>query len=236
MEKTFGQLRGFLNIQDPGYGIERCLYELNPAIPCQSPLVIKEHIVDLRGLLPALDRMAAESGKASVPMDRHIAAFIAARFDQDVSPHLRAFGSKDEAESIVGVLSLLAFVHWRLSMEPVPKLAGWIGSLLGPAVAQYHSRTVRQEIERTIPPLAREGDLSGLFDLIDNPKKRQRDRDAFVDSVAQFAEAEKEFRKIEESNASNTNSAERAGQRVASMVSIFMSLIVTAVPFFMDLG
>lgn len=235
MEKTFGQLRGFLKIQEPGYGIERCLYELNPAIPCQSPIVLKEHIVDLRNLIPVLDQMAAESIPEEVPMDRHLAAFIAAHFDQDVSPHLRVFGSTDEAESIVGVLSLLAFMHWRLRLNPAPNLAAWIGSLLGPAVATFHSRTIRQEIKRQIPQVSREGNLTDLFDLIDNTKKRQQDRDAYSNSVAQFTEAEKELRQIEESNARKSKSAERVGQRIASLLSIFMALIVTSVLFFMDL-
>ncbi|MDP6885104.1 MAG: ABC transporter permease subunit, partial [Rhodospirillales bacterium] len=60
-----------------GYGIERCLYELNPGLPCQSPHLNHDYVTRIRDLLPALDETANRVSEKTLPIDRHIAAFIA---------------------------------------------------------------------------------------------------------------------------------------------------------------
>jgi hypothetical protein len=235
IEKTSDQVKGFIQINEMGYGIERCLYELNPYLPCQSPLIIKEYVSDIHSLLPTLDELAETLDQNKKLIDRHMAAFIAARFDQDVSPHMSAVGDPDEATSIVGVLSLLAFMHWRLRLGPLKGLTGWVASLLGPAVATYHSRTTRREIEKEIPKLARQGNPGELFELIDNQKKRKNDSAAFKIAVAEYAATEAEFKILEASDAGKSNSAIRLGQQVASMTSVVVSLLAITFIVIMDI-
>ncbi|MEK7244786.1 MAG: hypothetical protein AAB223_02060, partial [Pseudomonadota bacterium] len=173
--KSFNEIRGYLQNNDPGFGVERCLYELNPSLPCQSPLVAEEYVSRTEDLLPALDRAASRTDPKTRPMDRHIAAFIAARFEQDIAPHLKAITSTRVETSLIGMLSLLAVVQWRLKQDGLLGLAGWIGGLLGPAINTYHSRSTRREIEKDLPRLVRQGSLPELFDLIDNAEKRRLD-------------------------------------------------------------
>lgn len=229
--KTFAQLRGFLQINEPGYGIERCLYELNPSLPCQSPLVTGDHVVAIKDLLPCLDRKATRGETKARPMDRHIAAFIAARFDEDTEPHLRALAAAEEGMSLIGMLSLLAFLQWRLRLGALYGLSSWVGGLLGPAINIYHNRTVRAEVERAIPRLVRQGSLPGIFDLIDDAEALTRDAKGYAAARAAFIAADAEIKRLADKGAARAAVAERTGQKAAVAMSAVISLAVVAVVF-----
>ncbi len=235
LERLFGQLREYLGNRDPGYGIERCLYELNTSLPCQSSLVIQDYVVTIDDLLPTLDQVANRIDTKLPPMDRHIAAFIAARLDQDVDNHLRALGDSHESKKTEGMLSLLSLVQWRLGPDALYGLASWVGGLLGPAINSYHSRSVRRDIEREIPRLVRQGSLTDLFDLIDNAEQRQQDEQGYQAAIDEFILAETEIQDIEGSDSARAESAERIGQQAAAMTSVIVTLIFVTILFFNEI-
>lgn len=234
LDSIFTQLHGFLKINDYGYGIERCLYELNPSLPCRSPLVAEAYVENIEELLPALDEAANTVDTKLNPMDRHIAAFIISKFSDDVDPHLRALSSEKKETSLIGMLSLLAFLQWKLRTPSLLGLSSWVGGLLGPAINTYHNINTRREIEREIPHLVRQGSLPELFDLIDNTEKRKQDADGFAVARAEFAVAEEEVQEIENSDLARATTAERMGQQTAATTSIIMAMIAISLMFLVD--
>lgn len=223
------KVRSFLPINDPGYGVERCLYELTRSMPCQSPIVIEDYVVKIEELLPALDRAASRVDLKTRPIDRHVAAFVAARFEQDIEPHLRALASPRIETSLIGMLSLLAYLQWKLRIENLLGLSSWVGGLLGPAINTYHSRTTRREIEREIPRLVRQGSLPELFDLIDNADKRRTDNDGYATARAEFMAAESEAREIEGNSPERVAMMRRKGHQTAAMSSLLLSIFIVTV-------
>ncbi len=179
IEKVFALLRMYMQSMDMGQGIERCLYHANPGLPCQSPLVIKDYVIDVAHLLHALDQASKNIDTTTRPIDRHIAAFIAARTEQDLSTQFRALTSANEHSTIVAMLSLLSTLQSKQGIADLFGLANWVGGHLGPAIAHYRSQTTRREIEREMPRVVRLGSLPQLLDLVDNPAKLQRDEDYF---------------------------------------------------------
>lgn len=233
--RQFETLRAFLHANTPGGGIERCLYELNPSLPCQSSLIIQDYVVDIEDLLPALDTAAGRVDTKIPPVDRHIAAFIAARFDEDTDRHLRALGDSSESRKTAGMVSLLALLQWRLGPDALYGLSSWIGGLLGPVIASYHSRTVRRDIEREVPRLVRRGSLPELFEMIDNAEQRQQDEKGYRAAIEEFQMAENEIQDIESSDSARAESAERLGQQAAAMTSVLVTLIFVTVIFFNEI-
>lgn len=231
-QKTFQQLKGFIVINDLGYGIERCLYELNPGLSCRSNLVAEEYIDDLKGLLPALDKAANRVDVKMRPIDRHIAAFIAANFDQDIYPHLKALGSKKQDTFLIGLLSLYAYLQWKLKNGALLGLCSWIGGMLGPAINSYHNRNTRREIEREIPRLVRKGSLPELFDLIDSAEKRKEDRDGYAAAKIEYATAELEASRIDASDDASSRTMDRKGRKAAAVTSIIIALAVSTLTYF----
>ncbi len=223
--RTFTQIRTHLQNNDFGFGVERCLYEFNPSLPCQSPLVVEEYVTRIEELLPALDRAASRVDPKSRPIDRHIAAFIAARFHQNIDPHLKALASPRSETSLIGMLSLLALVQWRLKLEGLLGLAGWIGGLLGPAINVFHSRSTRREIEKEIPRLVRQGSLPEMFNLIDSADKRRQDHDGYIAAQAGFAAAEAEIREVEGGGREQSRAMTR-GQQTSAVISLVIAVLV----------
>lgn len=226
IERLYKHMRGYLTRRAPGYGIERVLYELNPGLPCQSPLVVQDYVVGVDELLPALDRAAGRAGSDARPVDRHIAAFIAARLKQDVDRHLQTLGDLDQGKQIEGMLSLLALLQWRLGPEALYGLSNWIGGLLGPAIEAYHSRSARREIEREVPRLIRQGSLPRLYDLIDNGERRRSDKSGYESAIRRFAAAETEIHDIEDGGQARLDALEQKGQQMAAATSVVVSLAV----------
>lgn len=233
--QMFAQLKAWLANNEPGYGLERCLYELNPGLSCQSPFIIEEGIIEIEQLLPALDRAANHTDSQSKPVDRHVAAFVAARFNEDIHPHLRALAASKESTNIIGMLSLLAFLQWKLKAEPMFGLTSWIGGLLGPAINAYHSRTTRRDLEKEIPKLVRRGSLPDMFDLIDDAEKRREDQDGYADAVEEYRSCAEEISSIEGSGNELQEKAEKTGQRTAATISIITTMIAVTIMFFSEI-
>lgn len=229
IDKMFTQLRSYLHVNEAGYGIERCLYELNEDLPCQSPFLETGFVMHLEDLLPALDEAANRVDPKLRPMDRHISAFIATHHNQNIDPHLKAASSPRESIKLIGILSLLALLQWRYKIGPLYGLASWIGGHLEPAVNTYHSRTTRREIEREVPRLVRKGNLPDLFDLIDNIEKKRVDMDEFTAAKAEFAAAEHEIQDIETNSPARRQLYENKGQQFAAMASLVLAMIVVMV-------
>ena len=234
-QKNIAKLKGLLSINDPGYGLERVVYEANPGFACISPLISKHNVIVIEQLLPAMEDAASSADLSSRPIDRHIAAFIAARFDQDIHPHLKALAAPKEDTSIIGMLSLLAFLQWKLRAPSVLALSSWVGGQLGPAINAYHNRHTRDALEKEIPRLVRKGSLPEIFNLIDDAEKRREDGDGFRTAQEEWLEAEEEVRDIEGAGEERLTKAERSGQQAAATISIMLGLSVVSILLVMEI-
>ena len=231
VKKNLGQMRGYLQRSDIGYGVERCLYELNPSLACQSAILVDDYVATIGDLMPALEEASKHWDTKSRPMDRQMAAFIAARSNQDTGPHLAALADRDKERSAIGMLSLLALLQWRMEEDTLPGLSSWVGRHLGPAISSYHSRTTRRELERDAPRMVRDGSLPDLFDLIENAQKRKNDEDGYAEAMTEFADLSEEIDDIEDNEDERTESATLMGQQTASMSSLVLTMVIIAILF-----
>jgi len=233
-DRTFQTLRGFAKISEMGYGLERCLYELNPSLPCQSPLLHTTYVDHIDDFLGAIDQVADHTDTRSRPMDKHIAAFIATHFKYDLSPHLKALTDSKEETSLIGLLSLYALMQWRMKVPTLYGLSSWLGGLLSPAIGTYHSRTTRRKIEQEIPALVRQGSLPELFDLIDNAERRHVDSTDFEEAQIAFAHAEAEIESTAGEGVDQKKNALQVGERATAMIALTFSMIATTIIVFVN--
>jgi len=231
VEKNLGEMRGYLQRSDIGYGLERCLYELNPSLPCKSAFIVDDYIVTIGDLMPALEKASKHCNTKARPMDRHMAAFIAARFSKDIGAHLAALTDRDKERSAIGMLSLLALLQWNSEETSLPGLSAWVGRHLGPAISSYHSRTTRRELERDAPRKVRDGSLPELFDLIENTQKRKNDEDAYAKAVSEYSDLSEEIDDIEKNENARIESATLVGQQAASMSSLVLTMVIITILF-----
>lgn len=210
----------------PGYGMERCLYELNVGLPCLSPLVNHRHVTSCKTLLLALDEAEGRTDTTKTPLDRHIAAYIATHYEGAADRHLDEAGDPDETVRMLATLRLFAAMQDRLGPETLAGMARWLGGLTSPIIKLYQSRATRQRMESELPRLIRQGELAPMIRLLDDPEARREDELEFEAAVEAFRLAEEEVREIQERTKPGSQIAERRGRQAAATLSVLIMIFI----------
>jgi hypothetical protein len=176
-----------------GAGRERLLYQLNPGLPCLSPLVRKASVTTLPGLLAALEQAAAASppgGGAPSPLDRHVAAFIGANMEGKLDTLLAAAGDAGRPEEAgLAMVSVFARLQRLQKGTVLPNLALWVAALAAPAIQTWHGKAARARVEKRLPEAAATGDFAAMLEVLDDQAARAEDRAGFAEAAATFARA-----------------------------------------------
>jgi hypothetical protein len=186
----FRGYQGFVRGSARGIGIERCLYEMNSGIPCQSMLLGAQLVRSLEELLPALNRVSSGGeAPAERPRDAHIMAFVAThmpvpdqqRAANDVSR--AALGSQD----CLTDLAHFARIQKICGNGPLRNLARWIGTTLRPALEGFYSRSRRERLAAEMSSVMSSGNLSALMSLVNNREEQEIDREEYAHALAHQA-------------------------------------------------
>ncbi len=195
LAKKFDQMRGYLENTGIGFGIERCLYELNQSLPCQSATLQGHYITELDALLNAVESMAGQGkyrtdgqgGQPREPVDRHILAFVLSRhggLDDRLVKKLNK--DRDDPTRRIAILDIFLELQKEARVKSLPNLCAWLVALIEPAVGLYHSRTLRTRMTEELNAQAKTGHIRNLYSLIHNGDLARRD-------AAGFDMAQREF-------------------------------------------
>lgn len=228
-EGVFSDLKRHIKDTNSGAGIERVVYELNEWLYCLSPLIAAQYVLEVKSLLPALDNVSKTVNTKMWPVDRHVAAFLRARYAKGTGTQIDAMNDPKPDRATTGMLSVLAIVQWRLGPEAVFGLASWVGGLMGPVINSYNNRQKRKEIEKEIPKLVRKGNLPELYNYLDNPEERQRDAEGFAWAKAEYAAAEKQMYELQHGEIDRNENAQRMGRQAGATVAVVIMLLSYAV-------
>jgi hypothetical protein len=217
------QQRALLRQRSWGGGLERLRYALNPLLPARSRLLHTELVVRLADLLPALDR-AAQAGAATqggtagqMPIDRDLAAFIAARSDQRVDAELAPIGDGKKPEQAgLALLRLYAGIQTRLRGPALPALTRWMAGLVAPALGVFRSRAVRRQREAALAELVDSGRLGALLGLLDDAEGAAADRLGHQAALARVAEIDRELAALRAGAPARMVAARRLGQEMVA--------------------
>ena len=230
IENNFREIRNLMSQTGLGFGLERALYELNDAMPCQSPLVGDAYALDIKDMLIGLNSYGATKGDAKQwPCDRHIAAFVGARARSDVDRNLAALNETDKTKGLMALLNLLAVFQYRLGPESLPGLAGWVAKLASTLVESYNSREKRKEFETVLPKLAKRGSVVEIFQLLDDPNSKEKDANDFSWAQAQYMAAEEAIRRIESQEEDVMSGSDRVGKQVAAVTGIMIAMLTITI-------
>jgi hypothetical protein len=180
-------------------------------------------------VLPALDAVSKTTNTKVWPIDRHIAAFLRARYAKGTGSQIDAMNDPRPDRATIGMLSVLAIVQWRLGPETLYGLAHWIGGLMAPVLNSYQNRNKRKEIEKELPKLIRKGNLAEIFNYLDNPEERQKDAEGFAWAKADYAASEKLVYDLEHGQVDRQESAILTGRQAGAAgagVIMFMTYLI----------
>lgn len=208
-----------------GAGLERCLYELCPTLPCQSPIITGDGD-GVPGILAALERAALESDSSRNLLDRHILAFLAAR-SQPLSRrvYLLSRSENDPVQKVLSTIGLLAEIQFQCDAGALPGLAGWAAAQLVPAIEGMKGATSRKYMIDLLPSLAVKGNLSLLVNGLSLGQKLSDDRTGFERAKHQYVWLDQAIRKIDRSGPARAEAARANGQWLAAAASFVIMLL-----------
>ncbi|MFZ4761634.1 MAG: serine/threonine protein kinase [Alphaproteobacteria bacterium] len=211
------------------FGIERCLYEMLADMPCASDGLRDFYLTSSADLLIALEQIASKpENRPKAPIDRHVAAFLAAR-DRRVSELLlSAVGTADgEGARNLAMLSVLANIQRRADLSDMPNLGAWCADLLLPFVKKFHNRDLQGKIQKVLMDSSKTGNLSGMLKLIDNPQIIEEDQRLFQKARRNYAVLEQQ-RRILQVDASTREELESGlGAQLAALVAGVLGIAIS---------
>jgi hypothetical protein len=225
------KLRDVVASRDVAFGIERCLYEVNPQAHCLSPLLIEHCVISIGDLLPVLDALPADRISPGLLTDKHLISFIACRCPQ-MSAKLLGFLEKEVGSlaHLVGSIRVLAQVQVSSGNGPVPNLTKRLGPFVKAAVeTTVHSVDLKQRLMSDLDVSMPSGRLDRLCQPFTDATLLDRDGRAFLAAALEHGRNREILGKIKEELAEITKRAQVVGPQIASGVSIATALVAAGV-------
>lgn len=227
----FDKMKPILENTAIGHGIERVIYELNPTLPCQSPLLETEYVYDLTEMLHAYERLAHHNPDGmAVLVDRHVAAFVATRLKGGLTAELRDLENRfDPAAVTIANIRVLAQVQDQAGSIAAPNLCSVAIKMLEPAVERFHSRSQRERIQQRLRQVAQDGRLDDILRIVDNSTYIENDRTAYQRAVKEFVRSVLQMQQLAFEKAHKMQLARAIGAEVSAFISCILSLIAVVI-------
>jgi len=208
----------------PGNGIERCLYELNPNLPCFSEVASGMWVSEPSHVLEALE---ASAGADRKPVDRHLAAFLTSHAGAN-STQIKALMNPETVDAYGGlaVVKLMADLQEKHGPASVPRLTAWCAGLVRQFVDSLHNLPLRTLQLEQLNKVSEEGSLAKLLELVDNEKMRDADMRAFETAKESYIAADFEIGELRTGAKIRTTLATHAGKEAAALTAASLSGVV----------
>ena len=217
----------YLKRKNFGFGLERVLYELNPSMPCQSPLLDRYHITNVPDALKALDAIAHSVGPTTSFMDKHLAAFIACKIDMGKEVRMSDLVSvkhMERHEELI-VLKILAKAQQKHNVFPLVGLSAWAAMRIELMLDDVHNRILRKKLKLQLKKLSLTGKLGEAILPILSRDVAQNDMKGFTQAIALHQITYKRIERYENPRLIEYYAREMGG-KLATFIS-YMVLFIT---------
>lgn len=217
----------FLRKKEFGFGMDRCLYDLNPTLPCQSPVLLDSSIFSTENMLRNLDKNTHLGEKI---IDRHIVAFLSSRLELPVRIRVTSLNKFPEfaANVYIQTLALLSLAQETCGIISLPGLAGKVNGGLKNVIEELHSKYVRADMEKNLNKAVPDGDLSRMLNIITDNNFLIRDKLGFSRAVKKYKNNAIQIVRFSNRKAIN-NVGYRYGLQLSVIISFFFATLVTIV-------
>jgi hypothetical protein len=226
MGQQFERMKGLIEKNSFGNGIERVMYELSPGLPCLSPTLRSHYVTSPKLMLPAFERIATSGNRPREPMDRHIAAYLIVRdrrsellFDAMTAP-------ENSPKRGLALLTLFSEMQNRHGPDALPALAQWLLPLVEPSMQRFLSKVLKEKLRTQIKDVAAKGDLGLLLRLLDDPKRVDFDQQEFMAARMLYLNILKEINMLEANLANREHVTRNLGKPMAASISTFVAILL----------
>lgn len=213
-----------------GFGVERCLYDLNHDLPCYSPQLKGLYLTGLQEFMQAIDALASEKPGEFTLMDRHLMAFATSRakINNDVRfTEIAAFAPELAQCKELHVLQLMAKAQSKSNLATLPGLSYHAALMVLGLLDKIHSRKIRETFAQRVRQLAESGNVQSVLNVLLDITFLERDRTGYNNAKEMFLRNQLEINKLRDRDELRKKVKDRS-QRWASIASMFIFLITCA--------
>lgn len=228
----FDACRMFVRQKNMGFGLERCLYLLNPEVRCLSEKLKNYYVLGPEDLMFAFEDICQDGKSHSLFIDRHIAAFLSVKDPKIIDSYLPELNSDDHYKKVMANLICFSSIQRRSQLPYFPAIASAFATQLSVVYKRYHDRTIREKLQKSVEKFAQEGDLIKMAALMDNPDVQQKDFQAFKKAMQEYDDLRKESLRLEMKLVDKASFGIATGQEASALIaSIIAGVVILFVGF-----
>ena len=226
---NFIRLRQYVKNPNLGYGLERCLYELNPSLCCLHPLVDVADCDDAGKMLTSLNEHCSAGAGEPVWTDRHVVAYLAAHMHPRSDGCLASISLPGRSRAIKTMtgLALVALAQETLDVPTLPRLTGSSESALLEIAEIYYSESRRKTLQSTLKRELKRGDFTILMELLNDTGLQDQDRREYYDAQARYQRLDAEIAGLKDDLKGQRVKAALVGRRTAAWAA-FLGLLAVS--------
>lgn len=228
----FDSCRSFLRQDKMGFGLERCLYHINPEARCMSERFDNYYVYSPETMMMAYEDLCRRKKAPGNFLDRHIVAFLLARDAKMIEPFLADVRSEEPHRIIMGQLKCLASIQKISQLGPLPHIAAAFNDMFGAIYKRFHDEDMKARLKKSVERFVQAGDLARLADIFDNQEVIQKDFKAFKQAMKDYRELSRELARLEARLMEKAGFGRETGRETAAVVSsIIAGIIILGVAF-----
>ena len=232
----FDSCRAFLRQPAIGYGIERCIYYLNPECFCLSEKIERFYVRSPEDLMETFEKMSTLPDKPIRFFDRHIVAFLSVKDRKNIDPYSSEISADQPYKKILGELKTLATIQKRSRLDKYPGIAKWAAENLEPVYERLHDRELRVKTKARIEKTAVDGDLIKMAGIIDDAQLYEGDSQGFRRAMRYYYDLEEESRKLTIQLSRGDMYGRTLGRQISAVFSGIVAIIVILASAYMALN
>lgn len=209
------------------YGLERCLYELCPDVPCLSDYFKNFYVTDCYVLLKALNDVA-KNNKEDKVIDRHIASFITTRDSRDNAGLIMIVEGDDGMRRSLALLTIYQQLQRRHNLQKLVGLAEWLSKEAETVAQRFRNIEDKNAVLKQLPKEVASGNLSRVLSLIDNPAMVRKDEYNYMRAVQAFSNYGREREMIRHQLINNPRYGFSTGRQIALLISMAIAAVIIA--------
>jgi hypothetical protein len=218
--------KNYLTIKSNGYGFDRCLYELNNFLPCQSQIISNYYINNNSNLIMLLEELAPKTINNII--DKNIVAFIMCHSNYDhekiVSP-LKIYPEFYKNATIFN-LSILAFIQKELNIKYLPNLSKAINNDLSVVADLINNNSKKIDWMNKLEKISRSGYMPSMLQHVINTEYIKEDISGFKKAIDKYRLLEKQKELL-----NDLNKIHDVGYRYGLKITVVISYMLFAIIF-----
>lgn len=218
------KIKMYIKKNEPGFGVERCLYELNPFLPCLSPILENTYAIGLPALLTALNQ-GRLNGK-DIENDKHLTAYICSQIELDEPVKVKSLQNFPYFNKALPIkfAAMFAMAQQRSGIDKLPGIASWLRQNLTQVTDKLNSTKIKRKVMENLDTAAATGDVGKVFASISDPKLIKSDVYGFQEAKRQFKVLSFEIMKLK-----SQHNLDQLAYRMGLRVAVISAYLVCAI-------